>query len=62
MRNAMTMIMASGTPSSYCSQVKPPPVFSATKAGMEIKLMADVWVAIVDMPTDHHDSLRPPTK
>ena len=38
--NAMTMIMARGTASSNCNQVKPPPSLSATKAGIEMKLMA----------------------
>ncbi len=58
----MTRMMASGTANSYCSQVSPPPSLRATKAGMEIKLMADVWVAMVEIPTDHQDNFRPPTK
>ena len=58
----MTAIIARGTASSYCSQVSPPPGLSATKAGIEMKLMAEVWVAMVEIPTDHQERLRPPTK
>gem|GEM_PF-6552341 len=56
-----TPIMARGTASSYCSQVSPPPGFRATKAGIEMKLMAEVWVAMVDNPMAHQGRLRPPT-
>jgi hypothetical protein len=33
---------------------RPPPGFSATNAGIEMKLIAEVWVAITDMPLAHH--------
>lgn len=60
MNNTITAIIANGIASSYCNQVKPPPLRNATNAGIEIKLMALDCVAIVDIPTAHHGRLRPP--
>ena len=59
--STMMAIIARGTASSFCSRVSPPPSARATKAGTEIKPTAEVWVAIVEMPTAHHGMLRPPT-
>lgn len=42
---AHTMERSSGTASSYCSQVKPPPGFRATKAGIVVN-----HPAIIDSP------------
>ncbi len=57
----MMKIIARGTASSYWSQVRPPPSRMATKAGREMKLMAEVWVAMVEIPTAHQGRSRPPT-
>src|SRR6056297_1498778 len=60
-KKTITAIIASGRASSYCSQVKPPPSFKATNAGTDMKLIAEVWVAIVDRPMAHQEIFLPPT-
>ena len=55
-------IMANGTANSNVSHFIPPFNFKPTKAGAEIKLIADNCVAIVERLKGNHPRLFPPKK
>ncbi len=56
----MMNIMAKGMANSYCSQINPPPVRRAMKAGAPMRLMALTWVATMDRAICQEGIRRPP--
>ena len=54
--------MASGTASSKVSHFIPPPCFKPTKAGAEMKLMAESCVAMVESSSENQPKFLSPTK
>ena len=61
-RATIKKAIANGTPNSYVSHWSPPPSFNPTKAGAEIKLIADNCVAIVDKLSGNQPIFLPPRK